>query len=60
MTQMLWEKAIRCYMLGHASFLAMTAFAVSYRTVAQIPKYPPGAFLQFLLLISKLFELSVF
>lgn len=47
-------------MLGHASFLAMTAFAVSYRTVVQIPKYPPGAFLQLLLLISKLFELSVF
>lgn len=44
MTQMLWEKAIRWYMLGHASFLAMTAFAVSYKTLAQIPKYPPGSF----------------
>lgn len=44
MTQMLWEKAIRWYMSGHASFLAMTAFAVSYKTLSQIPKYPPGSF----------------
>lgn len=33
MTQMLWEKAIRWYKLRHASFLAMTAFAVPW------PKY---------------------
>lgn len=49
MTQMLWEKAIRWYMLGHAGFLAMTAFAVSYKTLAQIPKYPPGSFFQFVI-----------
>lgn len=49
MTQMLWEKAIRWYMSGHASFLAMTAFAVSYKTLAQIPKYPPGSFSNFVI-----------
>lgn len=46
---MLWEKAIRWYMLGLASFLGMTAFAVSYKTLAQIPKYPPGSFFQFVI-----------
>lgn len=33
MAQMLWEKAIRWYKLRHASFLAMTDFAVPW------PKY---------------------
>lgn len=33
--QMLWEKAIRCCMLGHAGFLVMTAFALSHKTLAE-------------------------
>lgn len=44
MTQSLWEKAIRWCKLRHAGFLPMTAFAVSYKTLAQIPKYPAGSF----------------
>lgn len=37
MTQMLWEKVVRWYMLGHADFLVMTVFAVSY--LGLWPKY---------------------
>lgn len=36
MAQMLWEKAIRWYKLRHASFLAMTDFAVPWRKYLNI------------------------